>query len=349
MGHNKIEITTTYRIKEEKINKKKQDEDNTLRSLNFHDERKFDWKQIIKLIKEMPWRKICNSGKAIEVIEYLLEKLYEICIEIVPKRNKEGKKKNIPKEIKNLLNRIKMLKRDKHRAYSKEKKKQIDNKICETEKQLVQTRQKTKLKKERQAIECMKENPKMLYSIRNKQKNRRNDIEVTEEEIIKASDDLEENSAAGPDGVPAILLKKVKEALALPLSLMLRESIDEGKIPDILKLAYVTPIHKGGSRQKPEQYRPVSLTSHVMKVFERVIKKKIIEHLEKTEKINDGQHGFVPGRSTQTQLLCHYNDIYEALTEGKRMDTVFLDFAKAFDKIDHNILLEKVKKTWYRR
>merc|ERR1711921_40757 len=98
-----------------------------------------------------PWRKICKNGKAIEVIEYLLEKLYEICIEIVPKRNKEGKKKNILKEIKNLLNRIKMLKRDKRRAYSKEKKKQIDNKICETEKHLIQTRQTNKLKKERQA------------------------------------------------------------------------------------------------------------------------------------------------------------------------------------------------------
>ena len=51
----------------------------------------------------MPWRKICKSGKAIEVIEYLLEKLYEICIEIVPKRNNEGKKKKIPKEIKKSL------------------------------------------------------------------------------------------------------------------------------------------------------------------------------------------------------------------------------------------------------
>merc|ERR1712121_320307 len=54
--------------------------------------------------------------------------------------------------------------------------------------------------------------------------------------------------------------------------------------------------------------------------------------------------GSEPGTSPQTQLLCHYNDIYEALTEGKRTDTVFLDFAKAFDKVDHNILLEKVKK-----
>merc|ERR1712033_133449 len=123
----------------------------------------------------MGWN-ICKNGKAIEVIEYLLEKLNEICIETVPKRNNEGKKKKIPKEIKNLLNRIKMLRRVKHKAYSKEKKKQIDNKICETEKQLIQTKQKNKLKNERQAIECMKENPKMLYSIRNKQKNRRNEI-----------------------------------------------------------------------------------------------------------------------------------------------------------------------------
>merc|ERR1712030_51100 len=80
------------------------------------------------------------------------------------------------------------------------------------------------------------------------------------------------------------------------------------------------------------------------KVFERVIKMKIIKHLIEKQKFNDGQHGFVPRRSTQTQLLCHYNDIYEALYEGKRLDTVILDFAKAFDKVDHNILLEKVKK-----
>merc|ERR1712066_1220374 len=142
--HNEIEITTTYRIKDEKINKKRQDTDNTLRSLNFYAEKKIDWKKIIKLIKELPWRNICKNGKAIEIIEYLLKKLNEICIEIVPKRNNEGNKKKIPKEIKNLLNRIKMLKRDKHKAYSKEKKKQIDNKICETEKQLIQTKKQAK-------------------------------------------------------------------------------------------------------------------------------------------------------------------------------------------------------------
>merc|ERR1712215_579730 len=78
--HNKIKITTTYRIKEDKINKKNQVTDNTLRSLNFHFERKIDWKQIIKLMKEMPWRNICKSGKAKELIKYLLENLNEIVL-----------------------------------------------------------------------------------------------------------------------------------------------------------------------------------------------------------------------------------------------------------------------------
>ena len=82
-----------------------------------------------------------------------------------------------------------------------------------------------------------------------------------------------------------------------------------------------------------------------MKIFERVIKKEILKHLTENEMFNNGQHGFVPGRSTQTQLLSHFNDIFDTLAEGKRLDTVYLDFAKAFDKVDHEILLEKVKKT----
>ena len=123
------------------------------------------------------------------------------------------------------------------------------------------------------------------------------DIQIDRKCIEDAIDELDENSSAGPDGVPAIFLKRTKTAISKPLALLLRKSIDEGKIPEIFKMAYVTPIHKGGSRQKPEQYRPVSLTSHIAKVFERVIKKKILEHLVNNEIFNDGEHGFVPGRS----------------------------------------------------
>ena len=71
--------------------------------------------------------------------------------------------------------------------------------------------------------------------------------------------------------------------------------------------------------------------THIMKIFERVIKKEIMKHLTENELFNKGQHGFVPGRSMQTQLLSHFNDIFYTLAKGKRLDTVYLDFAKAFD------------------
>ena len=141
------------------------------------------------------------------------------------------------------------------------------------------------------------------------------DIEFDRKNVEDAIDELDKNSSAGPDGIPAFFLKRTKKAISRPLALLLRKSIDEGKIPEIFKMAYITPIHKGGSKQKPEQYRPVSLTSHIIKVFERVIKKKIMAHLIENKMFNEGQHGFVPGSSTQTQLLSHFNDVYDTLTE----------------------------------
>lgn len=169
-------------------------------------------------------------------------------------------------------------------------------------------------------------------------------IDVKKEDILAAIVKLDLSSTAGPDGVPSKLLVKTKETISIPLLIILRKSLDKGKIPTIFKLAHITPIHKGGSKLKPEQYRPVSLTSHIMKVFERVVKSSILKHLVKKGLINPGQHGFVSGKSTQTQLLEHLCDVYEAIAEGVRMDTVYLDFSKAFDKVNHNILLLKLIK-----
>ena len=81
-----------------------------------------------------------------------------------------------------------------------------------------------------------------------------------------------------------------------------------------------------------------------MKIYERIIIKNIINHLAKNQLFNKNQHGFVPGKSTQTQLLLYYEDIYESMLESVRFDTVFLDFARAFDKVNHEILMQKVDK-----
>ena len=115
-------------------------------------------------------------------------------------------------------------------------------------------------------------------------------------------------------------LIKSSKAIVKPLMIILRKSIDNGEIPELYKLAHISPIHKGGKKCKfkPENYRPVSLTSQIMKIYERVIAKNIIEHLASNHLFNKNQHGFIPGKSTQTQLLLYYEDIYETLQEGKK-------------------------------
>merc|ERR1711962_1578306 len=237
-------------------------------------------------------------------------------------KEEKTKQSNIPKDRKRLLNRIKMLKRKKKRKQverNKEKIKDIETDILETELKIKKHREDEINSKEEKVIDNMKDNPKIFFNYIKELKNKDtqigpfkidkeyiydakqickslieqynsqfneinnpvkikeeelkvnvgdiSDIEISEEDISKAIGKLKKNSAAGPDGVPAVFLINTKEYIKLPLNIMLRKSIDEGKIPDAFKLAYVTPLHKGGSKMNPANYRPVSLTSH-MKVFE---------------------------------------------------------------------------------
>ena len=100
---------------------------------------------------------------------------------------------------------------------------------------------------------------------------------------------------------------------------------------------------KGGRKSSPASYRPVALTSHLMKIFEKILKKEVVSHLETNKLFNPSQHGFRTGRSCLSQLLEHFYQILECLESGSNVDVVYLDFAKAFDKVDHQIALAKLK------
>ena len=169
------------------------------------------------------------------------------------------------------------------------------------------------------------------------------DVPFSPDDIEKACAELKDSSSAGPDGVPASLLKTCRKQLARPMHSLWRASMDTGAIPDELLLVLICPIHKGGSKGLPKNYRPVALTSHIIKVFERVLRKALVRHIEENNLLPLGQHGSRSFRSTLTQLLSYWDTVLDGLEHGSGVDSVYLDFSKAFDKVETGVLLHKLR------
>ena len=167
-------------------------------------------------------------------------------------------------------------------------------------------------------------------------------ISFVPSDLLDSIREVRDNSAAGPDGFPAKFLRTCADELCVPLLKMWELSFQTGNIPTALKKAVITPIYKGGERRKAENYRPVALTSHLIKIVEKVIVKKLVEHFDRHELWNKRQHGFRKGRSCLSQLLEHYEDILQAREKGKEFDVLYLDFEKAFDKVDFGVLCRKL-------
>ena len=169
------------------------------------------------------------------------------------------------------------------------------------------------------------------------------DISFDENDIIEAIDEIDPYSATSHDSIPAKILKYCKEELSVPLTLLWKKSFAEGRIPPNMKRQYITPHHKKGSKTIASHYRPISLTPHEMKTFERLVRDDLVEHLEVNNIINNTQHGFRKGRSCLTQLLHHHDQILQNLNNGFETDVIYLDYAKAFDKVNHKLLIQKLE------
>ena len=139
------------------------------------------------------------------------------------------------------------------------------------------------------------------------------------------------------------MLKNLHSELKKLLYLLFRKSLDEGTVPNDWKMANVSPIHKKGNKKLTSNFRPVSLTSVVGKLLERLINQAIMTHLSQHNLINDTQHGFLPKRSCQTNLLLYLELQTSCIDKGLGIDVLYLDFAKAFDKVPHKRLLKKSK------
>ena len=168
-----------------------------------------------------------------------------------------------------------------------------------------------------------------------------NSIDFTVLDIYKAISNLKSKGCVGPDGVPPILLKKCPCIFAFILKVIFDKSLAEGIFPDLWKLAFVSPIHKSGPKNLITNYRPISLLSVIPKLFESIIVDKI-KPLIYTH-ISPKQFGFVGRRNIEANLssLTHY--IMKSLNEKKRVDCIYTDFSKAFDSVNHNILIQKLQ------
>ena len=167
-----------------------------------------------------------------------------------------------------------------------------------------------------------------------------NHIEVTEDEVSEILKNLDINKGAGPDMISPVFLKRTYTTLTVPLTLIFNKCLTEGYFPARWKEAHITPIHKSGPTDRIDNYRPISILSAIPKILEKLVHRYVYNAVQSN--ILAQQHGFVQGRSTITNLLLFSNFLFTSMDNKRQVDAIYTDFKKAFDKVDHLILLKKL-------
>ena len=153
---------------------------------------------------------------------------------------------------------------------------------------------------------------------------------------------LKPKCSAGLDSIPASALIAGRSVICYPLCSILNSSITSSIFPTPWKCAWVKPLHKGGDRVSPSNYRPISLLPVCSKLLEKCVQQQLSSHLHSNELLFPYQSGFRPMHSTQTLLLHCLDDWYKALDRKQYVGVVFLDISKAFDTVNHDLLLAKL-------
>ena len=161
--------------------------------------------------------------------------------------------------------------------------------------------------------------------------------------VARVLKDLNIHKSAGPDGIPAIILKRCSSTLAKPLRKIFHLSHSTGLFPSSWKTAYVQPVPKKGESSSPSNYRPIALTSILSKVMETLINRQLMKYLEERKLLNDRQYGFRSKRSTgdlMAYLTEKWNQSLHFFGESK---IIALDISKAFDRVWHQALISKMR------
>ena len=167
--------------------------------------------------------------------------------------------------------------------------------------------------------------------------------ETTPDEVEKIIGNLDPNKAADIYGISTKLVKDGGVVMAEIITFLFNMSISQGKFPDALKNAKVVPIHKDDSRLEMSNYRPISLLPTLSKIFEKLMYARLINFFSKHNILYENQFGFQSNMSTEYAVNQVLNYIVETLEKNEIGVCIFLDFAKAFDTVNHEILLDKLE------
>ena len=169
-----------------------------------------------------------------------------------------------------------------------------------------------------------------------------NEKSLTEDQLDEAFKSLKKNKAPGPDGSDVNIMISIYEIIKKPLLKIFNDSLLLGIFPQSMKIAKVTPFCKSGKKNLMTNYRPISVLSCFSKILERIIYNRLYNYLNDDNLFFQKQFGFREGHSTNHALIELTNSINDSLNQNKYTLGVFIDLSKAFDTVDHNILLKKL-------
>lgn len=165
---------------------------------------------------------------------------------------------------------------------------------------------------------------------------------ITTQQVSSFIQNLDSSKATGLDGIGPRLLKMVNNIISPSIAALINKSLNVGKFPKQLKIAKVFPIFKSGSKSDPSNYRPISILPTISKIFEKHVNKHLMGYLNKYKLIHECQSGFRQKHSCQTALVKLIDQWMACIDNGDIVGTLFIDFRKAFDMVDHSLLIKKL-------
>ena len=165
---------------------------------------------------------------------------------------------------------------------------------------------------------------------------------ICQTETLKLIKGLKNKKSTGLDGIPVSILKLSAAEISPSLTYLINKSLKDGEFPRSWKAAKVVPIHKSGDKSSPGNFRPISLLPCVSKILERVVQHQLLNYLNDNDILCRQQSGFRPLHSTTSTLITVTDDWLKAMDNSKYTGAVFIDLRKAFDTVDHSILIKKM-------